>query len=92
MLLTIVGLFIVLFCRMIKFFDISCYDMTNMISVPNFCPVTATWISSGKRGGQEMYSRVAVADKGGSLIRIYGADASANRVDGEVTLHSFPVK
>jgi hypothetical protein len=73
---------------MLKIFDVSCYDMTNMISLPAFTPGAACWIPSSTG----LYSRVAVADKGSGLIRLFNADDSSGREEGQVTLHSAPVR
>ena len=53
MLLMMVLIMMLLLCdviRMIKFYDIQCFDMSNMIAV-TYVPTCATWLSQGGSGG-----------------------------------------
>lgn len=71
---------------MLKFFDINCYDMSNMITL-DYTPGAVCWISSGKSG---IYNRVAVADMNSGVIRIYADDEPQHL--HELTFHSHPVR
>jgi peptidylprolyl isomerase domain and WD repeat-containing protein 1 len=48
--------------------------------------------ADGMHGGIGLYTRVAVADMNGSLIRMYSVDQSTPACQHQVCLHSFPVK
>jgi peptidylprolyl isomerase domain and WD repeat-containing protein 1 len=75
--------------KMIKFFEISGFDMCNMISVP-YSPTSAVWLTGGT-GGNLYCDRVAVADMNSGLIRIYktsGAQEPLKSLD----LHFSPVR
>lgn len=75
--------------KMIKFFEISGFDMCNMISVP-YSPTAAVWLTGGL-GGNLHCDRVAVADMDSGLVRIYkttGAQEPLKSLD----LHLSPVR
>ncbi len=78
--------------RMIKFFDVICFDMSNMIAL-NYVPDSAVWISQRSGASRGLYSRVAVADLNSPLIRIYLADGiQSEALLHEVSLHTQPVR
>lgn len=81
--------------RMIKFFDVQSYDMINMIAVP-FVPSASCWLrhasDMGTHVGVGLYTRVAVADCNGSLIRVYKMDQTSSTCLSQISLHSFPVR
>jgi hypothetical protein len=77
---------------MIKFFDVLCFDMSNMISVP-YTPDSAVWICQRSGSTSGLYNRVAVADASSPAIKVYMADglqASAHVAD--ISLHTHPVR
>lgn len=71
---------------MIKFFDITCYDMSNMITL-QYIPGSVCWLSSRNNS---LYDRVAVSDLHSGLIRIYGDDQE--ECLHELSIHSHPVR
>ena len=73
--------------KMIKFFEILSFDMSYMIAT-EYTPTAAVWLSS-ERG---LFTRVAVADSGGGLIRVYRADGGHQGVLAEISVHTQPVK
>jgi hypothetical protein len=77
---------------MIKFFDVLCFDMSNMLSV-SYTPDSAVWICHRSGATSGIYNRVAVSDSSSSLIRIYLADGSAqSALLADVALHTHPVR
>ena len=80
--------------RMLKFFDIQSFDMTNMVltetnnaSGEGFMPSNCCWLVEGT---SRVYSRVAVSDENSGVVRIYRAEESGN-VFVAVTVHVSPV-
>lgn len=71
---------------MIKFFDISCYDMSNMITL-TYVPGAVCWLSSRNNN---LYDRVAVSDLNSGLIRIYADDQEICL--HELSIHTHPVR
>lgn len=79
-------------CRMVKFFDVLCFDMSNMVQVP-YTPESAAWICQRSGVTSGLYNRVAVADSASPAIRIYMADGTqATALVAEVQLHTHPVR
>lgn len=77
---------------MIKFFDVLCFDMSNMIQAA-YTPDSAAWICQRSGITSGLYNRVAVADSASPSIRIYLADgAQTSALVAEVTLHTHPVR
>lgn len=72
--------------KMIKFFDVQGFDMSNMISV-DYTPTEATWLGNGTG----LYVTVAVADQSSANIRVYQAEG-LQTVIREISLHTSPVK
>lgn len=71
--------------RMIKFFEIVGFDMSNMISV-DYVPFAAVWLSSLTT----LSDRVGISDKNSNKIRIYKATGNSEPLH-EVSIHSSPV-
>lgn len=71
--------------RMVKFFEISGFDMSNMIAV-EYIPNCATWLN----GVHKICDRVAVSDTNSGDIFVYKIDNSLAL--HKIQLHSFPVK
>jgi hypothetical protein len=77
---------------MIKFFDVLCFDMSNMISV-DYTPDSAVWICHRSGATSGLYDRVAVADMQSPTIRIYLAAGAQDRaLVADIALHTHPVK
>jgi peptidylprolyl isomerase domain and WD repeat-containing protein 1 len=72
--------------RMVKFFELLSYDITNMIAVP-YIPTAACWLPS--RIG--IRTRVAVADLSSECVRLYSCEGGGE-VLSEVRLHASPVR
>eukprot|EP01041_Mallomonas_annulata_P012670 gene12670-26685_t len=72
--------------KMIKFFDVLGFDMSNMIAL-DYVPGAATWLSSP--GG--VCNRVAVADTGSSRVLVYQSEGVQTPVL-QVDIHGSPVK
>jgi len=72
--------------KMIKFFEISGFDMSNMIST-EFTPDAATWLI----GTRNICDKVAVADKDSGAVRIYKAEGE-NEPVATLELHALPVQ
>ena len=72
--------------RMIKFFEISGFDMSNMISV-EYVPNAATWLA----GPRNISDRVAVSDMNSGAIRVYRAEGN-NEPLHTIDLHFSPVR
>ena len=75
--------------QMIKFFEISGFDMSNMISV-EYQPFCACWIPS-VGSSNRLCNRVAVADQNSGNIRIYRISGDQQAM-ATLDLHSSPVK
>jgi peptidylprolyl isomerase domain and WD repeat-containing protein 1 len=73
--------------KMIKFFEISGFDMTSMITC-TFTPTAAIWLA----GPHNINDRVAVADANSGLIRIYKSESDSSAPLHEINLHMQPVK
>jgi peptidylprolyl isomerase domain and WD repeat-containing protein 1 len=67
--------------KMIKFFDIQSFDMSNMLSI-TFTPSCACWL---------VKNRVAIADADSSFIYVYSSDSDSG-VLIEINFHSLPVR
>jgi len=72
--------------KMIKFFEISGFDMSNMISV-DYVPNAATWLA----GARTICDRVAVSDMHSGAIRVYKAEGSSETLH-TIDVHSHPVR
>jgi peptidylprolyl isomerase domain and WD repeat-containing protein 1 len=72
--------------KMVKFFEIAGFDLSNMISVP-FTPSVAIWLA----GPHTVCDRVAVADANSGKIRIYKSAGSSQALS-EFEIHSHPVR
>jgi peptidylprolyl isomerase domain and WD repeat-containing protein 1 len=72
--------------RMIKFFEISGFDMSNMISV-DYVPNAVTWLA----GPRNICDRVAVSDMNSGAIRVYKAEGSSEALH-TIDLHFSPVR
>ncbi len=80
------------FCRMIKFFDVLSFDMSNMISV-SYTPDSAVWICQRSGVTSGIYNRVAVGDMASPLIRVYMADGLQGHAHiADIDLHTHPVR
>lgn len=77
--------------RMVKFFEIQCFDLANMISV-SCSPGAAVWLPHSSAAGinSGLYNRVAIADTTSPMIYIYSSEHQTCL--NEVSLHSAPVK
>lgn len=75
--------------KMVKFFDISGFDMCNMIQVP-YSPTAAVWLT-GTAGGNLYCDRVAVADMDCGIIRIYKSTGVQEPIK-TLDLHFSPVR
>ena len=81
--------------RMIKFFEIQSFDMSNMILTERnatddrsgFMPGTCCWLMEGS---SKVYSRVAVADMNSTVLRIYRIEDRGTEFV-EVAVHVAPV-
>lgn len=81
--------------RMIKFFEIQSFDMSNMILTERnasdehtgFMPGVCCWLLEG---ASRVYSRVAVADKNSSVLRIYRMEDRGTEFV-ELSVHLAPV-
>jgi peptidylprolyl isomerase domain and WD repeat-containing protein 1 len=71
---------------MIKFFEISGFDMSNMISV-DYVPNAATWLP----GLRNICDRVAVSDLGSGAIRVYKMDGNSVPMQ-TLEFHMSPVR
>ena len=65
----------------IKFFDISGFDMTNMIEV-SYAPTAAEWVGN---------ERVAIAERADGSIRIYEASTGSSEPKSKINIHGSPV-
>lgn len=72
--------------KMIKFFEISGFDMSNMISV-DYVPNAATWLA----GPRNICDRVAVSDMHSGAIRVYKAEGGSEALH-TIEIHSHPVR
>lgn len=72
--------------RMIKFFDVQSFDMSNMIAAKHV-PTVVSWLN-GRTG---LFTRVAVADANSGLIRIYRSEGEQEAI-ADIGIHSSPVK
>lgn len=73
--------------NMIKFFEISGFDMSNMIST-SYTPTAAVWLA----GPLTICDRVAVADSASGSVRVYRADSASSEHLHEIKLHMSPVR
>jgi peptidylprolyl isomerase domain and WD repeat-containing protein 1 len=71
---------------MVKFFEISGFDMSNMISL-EYTPDAACWLL----GLRNICDRVAVADRGSGSVRVYAAEGGGE-VLSTIELHGSPVR
>ncbi|KAJ1439100.1 hypothetical protein B484DRAFT_415909 [Ochromonadaceae sp. CCMP2298] len=72
--------------QMVKFFEISGFDMSNMISL-EYTPDAACWLL----GLRNICDRVAVADKGSGAVRVYAAEGG-NEALHTIEMHASPVR
>ena len=72
--------------KMIKFFEIVGFDMSNMIAV-EYVPTAAAWLS----GPKNINDRVAIADKSSGDIRIYKSEGSQLPIH-TILVHASPVR
>lgn len=78
---------------MLKIFDVTCYDMSNMITLP-YTPGAICWMTSTTATtiGSGVFNRIAVADQNGPVISIYNADGGDSTCMSELHLHATPVR
>jgi peptidylprolyl isomerase domain and WD repeat-containing protein 1 len=72
--------------RMVKFFEINGFDMSNMVST-DYVPNAATWLS----GPRNICDRVAVSDMNSGSIRVYKTEGG-NEALHTIDLHFSPVR
>lgn len=72
--------------KMIKFFEVISFDMSNMIDV-EYTPTASVWINSSAG----LFTRVCVADASSSILRLYSSEGTSTVV-AEINIHSAPVR
>eukprot|EP01036_Dinobryon_divergens_P031873 gene31873-41358_t len=77
--------------KYIKFFEISGFDLSNMIGPLPFTPTTAAWLPIAGSSGN-LCDRVVVADMLTGFLRVYRADSGDQTCLKEFDIHSAPVK
>jgi peptidylprolyl isomerase domain and WD repeat-containing protein 1 len=71
--------------KSVKIYDVPNYDMIHMLKLP-YVPGVTCWVK--KRGSPR--AMLAVAELGGSVIRVYNAEGGAEPV-GTIDMHRAPV-
>lgn len=72
--------------KSVKFFEVLSFDLSNMFDV-SFVPSTSCWLS----GVQGIYSKIAIADRDDSIIRIFRSDGSGKEI-ASIACHTAPVR
>jgi len=73
--------------RMMKFFDVESFDMSNMIDCASFEPTCVQWLPSGRSAS--LFPRIVVGDKDSGMLRVFNTDT--NECVKELDVHRAPV-
>jgi peptidylprolyl isomerase domain and WD repeat-containing protein 1 len=85
--------------KMIKFFDICGFDMSNMVALP-FVPTVSVFFTGKKIQFFQFFiftkkkksgSKIFLAENSSGLLRVYQAEGSQLPIN-EINIHSYPVK